>query len=181
MTFGLDMLLKEFQSLEKHNPSLSQLTIDHLERTKAICQDIAQSAEFVTRKNELNEKKYEYLFSFRDLHRRPSRIKDYLLKLIDKTNVRRMGILSEAVDIAEIRHVGDHTYMAEIFDGISDDTLGQITLQTMGKVKGDSFKRSVEIKIELTNGSNLSQTLDVMEKDNDYLVYKDRTRSKEYP
>ncbi|NOJ30660.1 MAG: hypothetical protein DA329_00755, partial [Candidatus Nitrosocosmicus sp.] len=87
----------------------------------------------------------------------------------------------EAVDIAEIRHVGDHTYMAEIFDGISDDTLGQITLQTMGKVKGDSFKRSVEIKIELTNGSNLSQTLDVMEKDNDYLVYKDRTRSKEYP
>jgi hypothetical protein len=183
VTFGLDMLLKEFQSLEKHNPSLSQLTIDHLERTKAICQDIAQSAEFVTRKNELKEKKYDYLFSFRDFYQRPSRIKDYLLKLIEKTNVRSMGILSEAVDISTIRKDKDNNskYVAVIFNGIIDEDLGYITLQVIKEVKGDSLKRSVDITVELVDGYKFSQTLDVMEKDNDYLVYKNSTRSKEYP
>ena len=92
-----------------------------------------------------------------------------------------MAILSEAVDITEIKHVGDYTYEAEIFDQISYDDLGSITLQTIREVKGETLKRYLEIKIELTNGSNLSQRLSVVEKESEYLVYKDRTRSRQYP
>lgn len=85
--YGISKIIEEYEQHEKYSPEISKLAIEHLQRSKLICRDIARSIEYSQRQYDFNIAKQEYLFSWKDVENHSQRVYDFIREMIGKTKI----------------------------------------------------------------------------------------------
>lgn len=168
--YGLNILINEYEKYEKYSPAISSLTIEHLQRTKLICRDIARSIEYSQRQYEFNKYKQDYLFSWNDIEKHSQRVYDFIREMIGKTQVYSTAL--EFVDFDWL-YVDKNNYNGKITDPPDENAfLGDLHIQLMYEPKASTTKRYLLINLELINDIKLTEKLQVKEVGDDLLFFK---------
>ncbi len=132
--YGLYAVIFKYNLMNKSSPNISLITIEHLERTMAICQDISNIIKDETVEKEAIKNKRAYLFSWDNLKNGENNYKftRFLKKTIEKIYthqlVKKDPLQSRMARCDKISYIGPTKLTADIFDRLDDVVVGKVTL-----------------------------------------------------